>query len=67
MLHAMNLCEDETLCNLSTYLSYQQFYDENSNTSPLVTELNDFIGNSSWYQYLTEILNRTIVYYSINS
>ncbi|WP_312344895.1 hypothetical protein [Chryseobacterium binzhouense] len=60
MLHAMNLCEDETLCNLSTYLSYQQFYDENSNTSPLVTELNDFIGNSSWYQYLTEILNRQL-------
>ncbi|SUX48217.1 hypothetical protein [Chryseobacterium indoltheticum] len=60
MLHAMNLCEDETLCNLSTYLSYQQFYDENSNISPLVTELNDFIGNSSWYQYLTEILNRQL-------
>lgn len=60
MLHAMNLCEDESLCNLSTYLSYQQFYDENSNASPLVTELNDFIGNSSWYQYLTEILNRQL-------
>ncbi|WP_294296109.1 hypothetical protein [uncultured Chryseobacterium sp.] len=59
ILKPMNLCEDERLCNESTYLSYQEYYDANTNTSPLVNELNQFIQSNSWYS-LNDILNRQL-------
>ncbi|MDF2933165.1 MAG: hypothetical protein K0R36_2496 [Chryseobacterium sp.] len=60
MLQTMNLCEDQNLCNLSTLLSYQDFYDENNNTSPLLNEFNQFLQNNQWYINLVEILYRQI-------
>lgn len=59
ILKPMNLCEDERLCNESNYLSYQEYYDANTNTSPLVNELNQFIQSNSWYS-LNDILNRQL-------
>ena len=39
---------------------YQDFYDQNSNSSPMVDNLMNFINSHSWYNYLNEYLNKQI-------
>ncbi len=55
-----NMCSDQNLCNLSDYLKFQEFYDQNNNFSPLLNELNQYISNNSQYYYLTDYLVRQI-------
>lgn len=60
MLHSMNLCEDPALCNLSTFLSFQEFYDENTGSSTLINELYLFVQTSPWYEYIMAIVNHQL-------
>lgn len=61
-LSQANLCTDEKLCNLSIYLSQQDFIATNraGATSPLRDAYNRFIESNPSYRYLNEILKRQI-------
>ena len=60
LLKGLSICNDENLCNLGANLLYQDFYDQNSNSSPMVDNLMNFINSHSWYNYLNEYLNKQI-------
>ncbi len=61
-LSQANLCTDDKLCNLSLYLSQQEFIASNRlrSISPLLNAYNEFIGNNPSYRYLDGILKRQI-------
>ncbi len=61
-LYQVNLCTDDKLCNLSLYLSQQEFITSNRlrSTSPLLNAYNEFINNNPYYRYLNDILKRQI-------
>ncbi|WP_294321528.1 hypothetical protein [uncultured Chryseobacterium sp.] len=61
-LSQVNLCTDDKLCNLSLYLSQQEFITTSRlrSTSPLLDAYNEFIGNNPSYKYLNDILKRQI-------
>ncbi|MFP3833437.1 hypothetical protein [Chryseobacterium sp. SIMBA_028] len=64
LLLQMNLCEDPVLCNLSAYLSQQEFGIFNDkpprSETPLLDAYNKFINNNPSYEYLNKILERQI-------
>lgn len=64
LLLQMNPCEDSVLCNLSTYLSQQEFGIFNDkpprSETPLLDAYNEFINNNPSYEYLNRILERQI-------
>lgn len=64
LLKEMNPCEDQTLCNLSHNLSYQEFgeftIEPPVSRSPLLNAYYQFIKENPQYNYLNEILQRQI-------
>lgn len=64
LLKQFNPCENSVLCNLSSYLSQQEFGQFNDKPpikrSPLLDAYNDFINNNPSYFYLNDILARQI-------
>ncbi|WBV58187.1 hypothetical protein PFY10_06985 [Chryseobacterium daecheongense] len=64
LLQRMNLCEDQTLCSFSNFLSYQEFADldvqPGTVSSPFLDAYYQFIKEHSGYEYLHEILQRQI-------
>jgi hypothetical protein len=64
LLQRMNLCVDQKLCNLATYLSSQEFGEFSAepvvSNSPLLNAYYIFIKENPGYEYLNEILKRQI-------
>ncbi len=64
LLNQFNPCEDSVLCNLSSYLSQQEFglFSDRPyiRRSPLLEAYSDFIKNNPSYFYLNNILARQI-------
>jgi hypothetical protein len=64
LLQRMNLCVDQKLCNLATYLSAQEFGEFSAepvvSNSPLLNAYYIFIKENPGYEYLNEILKRQI-------
>lgn len=65
-LRTVRSCEDQALCDLSTYLSHQEygrFLDRPSvSESPLLDAYHTFVRQNPSYDYLNQILDRQITF-----